>query len=72
VPVSSTGTFRIADISTSTGTFKIGVWLDSNGNGKVDAGDQFGASTITCGGGAQCKPGAINVAPVVSASFALP
>ena len=53
VRVSSTGTFRIADIPSSAPAYKIGVWYDANGDGKVDAGDYFGTSspcmaTVTC------------------------
>lgn len=73
VPVGTNGTFRIADILPSTGTYRIGVWFDANGNGKVDAGDQFGASTLTCSGQApQCKPGTITVTVVPSGNFTLP
>jgi subtilisin family serine protease len=68
VPVSTTGTFRIADIdpSVTTGSFKIAVWLDANGDGIVDAGDQFGSSAVVCTANAACHPGSISIAPVTS------
>jgi subtilisin family serine protease len=68
VPLTSSSTFRIADINpaVTTGTFKIAVWLDANGDGIVDAGDQFGYSTITCTANAPCNPGTIAVSPVTS------
>jgi len=72
VPVASNGAFRIADIDpTKTTTFKVGVWLDANGDGKVDAGDQFGAA-VACTASAACRIGTITVRPVTSSSFALP
>jgi subtilisin family serine protease len=73
-PVSSSGTFRIADVdpSKTTGTFKIAVWLDANGDGIVDAGDQFGASTVVCNATSACNPGPITVAPVTASPFVLP
>ena len=63
VPIAANGTFRIADIdpSKTTGSFKVAVWLDSNGDGIVDAGDQFGDSTVTCTATAACHPGTIAV-----------
>jgi serine protease len=68
VPLTSGSTFRIADINpaVTTGTFKIAVWLDANGDGIVDAGDQFGNSTVTCTANAKCSPGPITVLPVTS------
>jgi subtilisin family serine protease len=73
VPVSSAGTFRIADVdpSKTTGPFKIAVWLDANGDGIVDAGDQFGVSSVTCTANAACHPSAITVTTLTS-SGALP
>ena len=72
--VSTTGTFRIADVdpAQTPGAYRIGVWLDANGDGVVDAGDQFGAASVTCTATAACKPGTIAVAPVTAAAFALP
>lgn len=73
VPVSATGAFRIADIdpNATTTTYRIGVWLDANGNGKIDAGDQFGAASATCVATAACQPGTI-VVKAVTAGFTLP
>jgi serine protease len=73
VPVAANGTFRIADIDPSkTTSFRIGVWLDANGDGKVDAGDQFGAAVVTCTATTACHPGTITVNPISSANFSLP
>jgi subtilisin family serine protease len=71
--VSSTGAFRIADVdpSKTTGAYRIAVWLDANGDGVVDAGDQFGASSVTCTANAACNPGTIAVSTVPS-GFTLP
>ncbi|MHB8462338.1 MAG: S8 family peptidase, partial [Vulcanimicrobiaceae bacterium] len=71
-PVSSTGAFRIADVPTSVATFKIGVWYDANGDGKIDAGDYFGASG-SCTPNTPCTSAAGITAQLVTASpFALP
>ncbi len=73
VPVSSTGAFRIADIDPSQTTrYTVGVWLDANGDGKVDAGDQFGAATVACTASTACHIGTIAVAPITTSSFTLP
>jgi serine protease len=75
VPIGPTGAFRIADVNTSTGVFKFGVWLDANGDGKVDAGDQFGFVSGTCSGsgvGGGCHPGTITVSVVPAGNFTLP
>lgn len=73
VPVSASGTFQIADLNPSnTATYRIGVWLDANGDGKVDAGDQFGAASVTCSTTAKCTVGTIAVSPITSNSFPLP
>jgi subtilisin family serine protease len=53
VPVNADGTFRIVDIPSSAPSYKIGVWQDANGDGKVDAGDQFGSSAL-CSANAPC------------------
>jgi hypothetical protein len=71
--VASNGTFRIADIDPAkTTTFKVGVWLDANGNGRIDAGDQFGAATVTCTASAACNVGTIAVTTLSNAGFVLP
>jgi len=65
--VSSSGSFRIADIPVSASGYKIGVWYDANGDGLVDAGDWFGATSSTCSATAPCGAAAgITVAPVAS------
>ncbi|MBV9271194.1 MAG: S8 family serine peptidase, partial [Candidatus Eremiobacteraeota bacterium] len=72
IPVNGDGTFRVADIPTTASNYKIGVWFDANGDGKVDAGDRFGASG-PCVPTAPCTSAAsIGVVPVTDASFALP
>jgi hypothetical protein len=71
VPVTTAGTFRIADVL--SGTYKCAVWADTNGNGKVDAGDWFVAATGSGTGATPCTGVAGLIAhPVTSASFALP
>jgi subtilisin family serine protease len=73
VPVTSTGAFRIADIDPAkTTAFKVGVWLDANGDGRIDAGDQFGAAAVTCTATAPCAIGTVTVAPITRTGFALP
>jgi subtilisin family serine protease len=72
VPIASNGTFRIADVRPSdASSYKLGVWYDANGNGVVDAGDYFGASSATCTTTAPCLIGTIRLQPV-SAGFTLP
>lgn len=72
VPLDANGAFRIADIDPSlTSTYRIGVWLDANGDGVIDAGDQFGAATTTCTATAKCSIAPIAVTTVGS-SFSLP
>ncbi|MGH7756125.1 MAG: S8 family serine peptidase, partial [Vulcanimicrobiaceae bacterium] len=72
VAVNSDGTFRLPDIPANAANYKIGVWYDANGNGIVDAGDDFGAST-TCPTNAPCSAnaGSITAAPVPP-GFTLP
>ncbi|MHB8373489.1 MAG: S8 family serine peptidase [Vulcanimicrobiaceae bacterium] len=70
--VNQNGSFRIADIPATAGAYKIGVWYDANADGKVDAGDYFGASG-SCTPNAPCTSAqSISVAPVTSSGFALP
>ncbi|HTJ27653.1 MAG TPA: S8 family serine peptidase [Candidatus Limnocylindria bacterium] len=72
VPISSTGTFRIADVRPGdASSYKVGVWYDANGNGIVDAGDSFGASSATCTTTTACQIGTIRLQPV-SGGFTLP
>jgi subtilisin family serine protease len=67
VPVSSSGSFRIADIPAGASGYKIGVWYDANGDGLVDSGDWFGATSSTCAATAPCGAAlGISVAPVAS------
>lgn len=71
VPVGSDGTFRVADQPGTIGAYRIGVWYDANGNGVVDAGDYFGATSV-CATNAPCAgAGAVAVLPV-KAGFVLP
>jgi serine protease len=73
VPVSSTGTFRIADIPTAAnGTYKIGVWADVNGDGIFDAGDYFGSTTAKCSATTVCSGANAIKVGIVPASFTLP
>lgn len=44
VPVSTGGTFRVADVPAGSPSYKIAVWYDANGDGLVDAGDYFATS----------------------------
>jgi len=84
VPVARDGTFRIADVNSTTltygnktipavGPYKIAVWYDANGNGKIDAGDEFGvAAGPACNANySGCTPGTITVSRV-GATFQLP
>jgi subtilisin family serine protease len=72
VPVNANGTFRIADVPPNVGSYKIGVWYDANGDGKIDAGDWFGASG-PCSTSAPCASASgITVTQITSATFSLP
>ena len=72
VPVTSVGTFRVADVPPSVGNFRIAVWYDSNGDGTIDAGDLFGSVQATCSSQANvCGSPQISVARVGS-GFTLP
>ena len=73
VPVSSTGTFRIADIpGAAAGTYKIAVWADLNGDGVVDAGDYFGVVSATCAASGPCAHANAISAGLVPAGYTLP
>ncbi len=61
VRVASNGTFRIADIPANAPNYKIGIWYDANGDGKVDAGDYFGATATTCSAAATCTSAATGI-----------
>ena len=73
VPVTANGTFRIADIPATAPSYHIAVWYDANGDGKVDAGDYFAASSGICNASAPCTS-ASGLVPVLitNTSFALP
>ena len=73
VPVNVDGTFRIADIpAIPSGRYKIGVWIDTNGDGVVDAGDYFGAVTNTCSATGPCSGATTISSALVASGFALP
>ncbi|HEX3463813.1 MAG TPA: S8 family serine peptidase [Candidatus Elarobacter sp.] len=73
VPVASDGSFRIADVRPADATnFKVAVWLDINGDGIIDAGDYFGASSASCNVTSGCTIGTIKPALVTGTSFTLP
>ncbi|HTV74999.1 MAG TPA: S8 family serine peptidase [Candidatus Acidoferrales bacterium] len=71
VQVAADGTFRIADIPPSAANYRIGVWYDANGDGLVDQGDWFGATSITCSATAPCTAAQGLVVQPVSAGFVL-
>ncbi|BDE06330.1 hypothetical protein WPS_16060 [Vulcanimicrobium alpinum] len=71
IPVSTAGTFRIGDVPYTAGSYKVGVWYDANGDGKIDAGDQFGSAGVICVSTAKCTIPTITMS-VVSAGFVLP
>ncbi|HEX5274075.1 MAG TPA: S8 family serine peptidase [Candidatus Rubrimentiphilum sp.] len=69
VPVSSDGSFRVADVRANAGPFEIGLWYDANGDGAVDAGDYF-ARAGPCSSNALCPNLALTAHPV-GAGFVL-
>jgi uncharacterized Zn-binding protein involved in type VI secretion len=72
-PVNVDGTFRIADIpAIPPGKYKIGVWIDTNGDGVVDAGDYFGAVTNTCSTTGPCSGATTITAALVTSGYKLP
>ena len=71
VPLDSSGTFRIADVPAAVGTYRVGVWYDANGNGVIDAGDQFGSPATSCNSTLKCVMGTITMT-TVGAGFILP
>jgi serine protease len=70
VPVDATGAFRIADVPASAGTYHVAVWYDANGDGVVNAGDQFGAGPA-CNAQQKCVIGSVTLT-TVGAAFTLP
>jgi subtilisin family serine protease len=71
VPVDASGNFRLGDVPTSATVYHVGVWYDANGNGVVDAGDQFGSAAVTCTAAQHCTIGSVTM-HTVSAGFTLP
>ena len=72
VPVDATnGGFRIGDVRANAGNYRVGVWYDANGNGIIDAGDQFGSSAASCNAGSKCTIGTVTMS-AVTAGFTLP
>jgi hypothetical protein len=71
VPVDASGNFRIGDVPAAQGAYKVGVWYDANGDGVIDAGDQFGAAATTCNSASKCTIGTITMT-TVTAGFTLP
>jgi hypothetical protein len=72
VPVDATsGGFRIGDVPANAGNYRVGVWYDANGNGVIDAGDQFGSSAASCNSGSKCAIGTVTMS-AVGAGFTLP
>jgi subtilisin family serine protease len=71
VPVDANGNFRLGDVPASATVYHVGVWYDANGNGIVDAGDQFGNAAGTCSAAQKCTIGTITM-HAVAAGFTLP
>ncbi|HEY0613216.1 MAG TPA: S8 family serine peptidase [Candidatus Elarobacter sp.] len=71
VPLDSSGNFRIGDVPVSAGTYRVGVWYDANGDGVINAGDQFGAPATSCNATSRCTIGTVNMT-TVTAGFHLP
>ncbi|HEV2737125.1 MAG TPA: S8 family serine peptidase [Candidatus Elarobacter sp.] len=71
VPVDTTGNFRLGDVPASATVYHVGVWYDANGDGIVDAGDQFGNVAGTCSAAQHCTIGSITL-HAVTAGFTLP
>jgi subtilisin family serine protease len=71
VPLDANGNFRMGDVPAGTGTYRIGVWFDANGNGIIDAGDQFGSPATSCNSTQKCVIGTVTMT-TVTAGFVLP
>ncbi|HEY0380728.1 MAG TPA: S8 family serine peptidase [Candidatus Elarobacter sp.] len=71
VPVDATGAFRLGDVQTNATVYHVGVWYDANGDGIVNAGDQFGNLASTCSAASRCTIGTISL-HTVAAGFTLP
>jgi subtilisin family serine protease len=71
VPVDATGAFRLGDVQANATVYHVGVWYDANGDGVVNAGDQFGNPASTCSAASHCTIGTISL-HLVAAGFTLP
>jgi uncharacterized protein (DUF2141 family) len=71
VPLDASGAFRIGDVPAAAGNYRVAVWYDANGDGVVNASDQFGVSAATCNSGSKCTIGSITMS-AVTAGFVLP
>jgi len=71
VAVDASGNFRLGDVPASATVYHVGVWYDANGDGIVDAGDQFGNAAGTCSAAQHCTIGTITM-HAVTAGFTLP
>ncbi|GAC1578127.1 MAG: hypothetical protein NVS3B7_11690 [Candidatus Elarobacter sp.] len=71
VPLDANGGFRIGDVPAGAAPYRVAVWYDANGNGVVDAGDQFGTAAVTCNPQQKCAIGSITLT-TVAAGFTLP
>jgi uncharacterized protein (DUF2141 family) len=71
VPLDASGNFRIGDVPAATGNYRVGVWYDANGDGVINAGDQFGVAAVTCNSSSKCTIGTITMS-TVTAGFTLP
>jgi hypothetical protein len=71
VPLDANGGFRIGDVPANAGTYRVGVWYDANGNGIIDAGDQFGSPATSCNAAQKCTLGSVTLT-AVGAGFSLP
>jgi hypothetical protein len=69
--VDSSGNFRLGDVPASATVYHVGIWYDANGDGIVNAGDQFGSAASTCSAAQKCTIGSITM-HTVTASFVLP
>jgi subtilisin family serine protease len=71
VPVDANGNFRLGDVPVTATVYHVGVWYDANGDGIVNAGDQFGSAAVTCSAAQKCTIGNITM-HAVTAGFVLP
>src|ERR1700681_125649 len=71
VPVDASGNFRLGDVPASATVYHVGIWYDANGDGIVNAGDQFGSAAVTCSAAQKCTIGTITM-HALTAGFVLP